>query len=106
MLECKFLSGRFRIQTLPELIDTCWNVNYAAIQAAKKDGYRINRYMLECKLCHAVRTISDVTELIDTCWNVNGGIASPDGSGGGINRYMLECKYDITLSTLFLVLLN
>ena len=48
MLECKSVTLNYNNITFTELIDTCWNVNDAAVNETW-DLTGINRYMLECK---------------------------------------------------------
>ena len=62
--------GFLEISTVPELIDTLWNVN----QPGKRDGVkwgRINRYIMECKCSKQTQLRVATSELIDTLWNVN-----------------------------------
>ena len=64
--------NRINIHISDELIDTCWNVNNCHTLFLFIRRKRINRYMLECKLPDTSKTAL---------------------SGIGINRYMLECKF-------------
>ena len=57
--------------SVPELIDTLWNVN-PCNHLYSRDGW---------------------IELIDTLWNVNEvSSAVSEVSSNGINRYIMECK--------------
>ena len=49
IMECKLRSNHAIIVTIPELIDTLWNVNIATAVIGSSAVIGINRYIMECK---------------------------------------------------------
>ena len=52
-MECKFEKQVLYSFTLPELIDTLWNVNEDVLAMINNRDKGINRYIMECKYAKA-----------------------------------------------------
>ena len=71
MLECKFSCWKGVKLSNPELIDTCWNVNYESYSRQKTLLRELIDTCWNVNNATLVVTGYSGLELIDTCWNVN-----------------------------------
>ena len=72
IVECKSCLTPVRLEQIPELIETLWNVN----------------------IVMSGRSSTEVSELIETLWNVNDIIGVQKMvTRPGINRNIVECKF-------------
>ena len=89
---------QYHVGRVPELIDTCWNVNQQLFKfslAIESDFDIVKELIDTCWNVNPSTPIVDIipfSELIDTCWNVNYELIESDFDIVRINRYMLECK--------------